>query len=68
MGEIDSGRTISDVARQLQLSPKLWSAGAANGARGELAFPGNRGRIGLIQKLLDRFIGEETLVSWSHTG
>lgn len=41
MREIDQGRTISEVARQLELSPKLlerWRSEWA--ARGELAFPG----------------------------
>jgi transposase-like protein len=41
MREIDHGRTMAEVARQLQLSPKLlerWRSEWA--ARGELAFPG----------------------------
>jgi transposase-like protein len=41
MREIDHGRTITEVARQLELSPKLlerWRGEWA--ARGEMAFPG----------------------------
>jgi transposase len=41
MREIDTGRTITEVARQLELSPKLlerWRGEWA--ARGEMAFPG----------------------------
>ena len=41
MREIDHGRTMAEVARQLELSPKLlerWHSEWA--ARGELAFPG----------------------------
>ena len=51
MREIDSGRTISEVARQLELRPKLlerWRS--AWRARGELAFPG-KGRRGGIPRL-----------------
>jgi transposase-like protein len=41
MREIDGGRTISEVARQLELSPKLLERWRGEWrARGELAFPG----------------------------
>ena len=47
MREIDSGRTISEVARQLELSPKLLARWRGEWrARGELALPGN-GRRGV---------------------
>jgi transposase len=51
MREIDQGRTIAEVARQLELSPKLlerWRGEWA--ARGELAFPGI-GRRGIATGL-----------------
>ena len=41
MREIERGRTISEVARQLELSPKLLERWRGEWlARGELAFPG----------------------------
>ena len=41
MQEIDSGRTIGEVARQLELSPHLLDRWRGEWrARGELAFPG----------------------------
>jgi transposase len=41
MREIDSGRTIAEVARQLELSPHLLDRWRGEWrARGELAFPG----------------------------
>ncbi len=69
MREIDSGRTIGEVARQLELSPKLlerWSGEWR--ARGELAFPGS-GRRGPSQGFtqlqrtaeLERKIGQLTM-------
>jgi transposase len=69
MREIDHGRTISEVARQLELSPKLlerWRGEWA--ARGELAFPGI-GRRGVSTGLselrriaeLERKIGQLTM-------
>ena len=69
MREIDSGRTITEVARQLELSPKLlerWRGEWA--ARGEMAFPGI-GRRSLPSGLselkriaeLERKIGQLTM-------
>jgi transposase len=69
MHEIDHGRTITEVARQLELSPKLlerWRGEWA--ARGELAFPGV-GRRGVPTGLselkriaeLERKIGQLTM-------
>jgi transposase len=69
MREIDHGRTIAEVARQLELSPKLlerWRGEWA--ARGELAFPGI-GRRGVATGLsevrrtaeLERKIGQLTM-------
>ena len=47
MQEIDSGRTIGEVARQLELSPHLLDRWRGEWrARGELAFPG-MGRRGV---------------------
>ena len=69
MREIDSGRTISEVARQLELSPKLLERRRSEWrARGELAFPGN-GRRGVsrgfpeLQRIgeLERKIGQLTM-------
>ena len=69
MREIDSGRTISEVARQLELSPKLLERWRSEWrARGELAFPGN-GRRGVsrafseLQRVaeLERKIGQLTM-------
>ena len=69
MREIDHGRTITEVARQLELSPKLlerWRGEWA--ARGDLAFPGI-GRRGVATGLselkriaeLERKIGQLTM-------
>ncbi len=45
MREIDSGRTIGELARQLELSPKLLERWRGEWrARGELAFPGSERR------------------------
>ena len=42
MREIDNGRTATEVARQLELSPRLLEKWRGDWrARGELAFPGN---------------------------
>ena len=42
MREIDNDRTVGEVARQLELSPKLLERWRGEWrARGELAFPGN---------------------------
>ena len=80
MREIDSGRTISEVARQLELSPKLLERWRSEWrARGELAFPGN-GRRGVsrafseLQRVaeLERKIGQLTMENdflkkaWEH--
>jgi transposase-like protein len=69
MREIDSGRTISETARQLELSPKLlerWRGEWA--ARGELAFPGLGRRsvphgLSEIKRIaeLERKIGQLTM-------
>ena len=68
MREIDSGHTISEVARQLEVSPKLLERWRSEWrARGELAFPGN-GRRGVsrafseLQRVaeLERKIGQLT--------
>jgi transposase-like protein len=69
MREVDQGRTISEVARQLELSPKLlerWRGEWA--ARGEMAFPGIGRRnlptglseLGRIAEL-ERKIGQLTM-------
>jgi transposase len=69
MREIDTGRTISEVARQLELSPKLLERWRGEWrARGELAFPGT-GRRGAspawteLQRIaeLERKIGQLTM-------
>lgn len=69
MREIDAGRTISEIARQLELSPKLLERWRGEWrARGELAFPGV-GRPGAGQGLtelqrvaeLERKIGQLTM-------
>lgn len=69
MREIDSGRTVAEVARQLELSPKLLERWRGEWrARGELAFPGN-GRRGITPALtelqriaeLERKIGQLTM-------
>ena len=45
MRELDSGRTVAEVARQLELSPKLLERWRGEWrAQGELAFPGIGGR------------------------
>jgi transposase len=69
MQEIDSGRTIGEVARQLELSPHLLDRWRGEWrARGELAFPG-MGRRGVspafteLQRRaeLERKIGQLTM-------
>jgi transposase len=69
MREIDAGRAISEVARQLELSPKLLERWRGEWrARGELAFPGV-GRRGVgpalseLQRVaeLERKIGQLTM-------
>jgi transposase len=69
MREIDAGRTISEVARQLELSPKLLERWRGEWrARGELAFPGvgRRGAGPALSELqrvaeLERKIGQLTM-------
>ncbi len=69
MRKIDSGRTIGELARQLELSPKLLERWRGEWrARGELAFPGS-GRRGPSQGFtqlqrtaeLERKIGQLTM-------
>ena len=69
MREIDSGRTIGELARQLELSPKLLERWRGEWrARAELAFPGS-GRRGPSQGFtqlqrtaeLERKIGQLTM-------
>lgn len=69
MREIDNGRTVAEVARQLELSPKLLERWRSEWrARGESAFPGV-GRRGLspvlteLQRVaeLERKIGQLTM-------
>jgi transposase len=69
MREIDSGRTIGEVARQLELSPHLLDRWRSEWrARGDLAFPGI-GRRGVspafteLQRIaeLERKIGQLTV-------
>ena len=76
MREIDSARTISEVARQLELSPKLLERWRSEWrARGELAFPGN-GRRGVsrgfpeLQRIgeLERKIGQLTMERSGRSG
>jgi transposase len=66
MREIDTGRTVGEVARQLELSPKLLERWRGEWrARGEAAFPGV-GRCGMspvlteLQRIaeLERKIGQ----------
>jgi transposase len=66
MREIDAGRTVGEVARQLELSPKLLERWRGEWrARGEAAFPGV-GRCGMspvlteLQRIadLERKIGQ----------
>jgi transposase-like protein len=69
MREIDSGRTVSEVARQLELSPKALERWRGEWqARGDLAFPGIGRRavpVGLteLQRIaeLERKIGQLTM-------
>lgn len=69
MQEIDSGRTIGEVARQLELSPHLLDRWRGEWrARGELAFPGigRRGVSPAFTELqrraeLERKIGQMTM-------
>ena len=80
MREIDSGRTIGELACQLELSPKLLQRWRGEWrARGELAFPGS-GRRGPSQGFtqlqrtaeLERKIGQLTMENdflkktWQH--
>ena len=80
MREIDSGRTTGEVARQLELSPKLLERWRGEWrARGEMAFPG-LGRRGVtpamteLQRIgeLERKIGQLTMENdflkkaWQH--
>ena len=80
MQEIDSGRTIGEVARQLELSPHLLDRWRGEWrARGELAFPG-MGRRGVspafteLQRRaeLERKLGQLTMENdflkktWQH--
>lgn len=69
MREIDNGRTVAEVARQLELSPKLLERWRSEWrARGESAFAGG-GRRGLspvlteLQRIaeLERKIGQLTM-------
>jgi len=69
MREIDHGRTIAEVARQLELSPKLLERWRGEWvARGDMAFPGI-GRRGVVTGLselkrtaeLERKIGQLTM-------
>jgi len=69
MREIDAGRTIGELARQLEVSPKLLERWRGEWrAQGELAFPGI-GRRGVPQGLtelqriaeLERKIGQLTM-------
>ena len=69
MREIDAGRTITELARQLELSPKLLERWRGEWlARGEMAFPGI-GRRGVtpafteLQRIgeLERKIGQLTM-------
>ena len=69
MREIDSGRTIAEVARQLELSPKLLERWRGEWkARGELAVPGVGRRsagpaVTELQRIaeLERKIGQLTM-------
>ena len=69
MRDIDAGRTIGEVARQRELSPKLLERWRGEWrARGELAFPG-QGRQGVSHAVdhpqriaeLERKIGQLTM-------
>ncbi len=69
MREIDNGRTLGEVARQLELSPNLLQRWRGEWrARGELAFPGigQRGVAAPLTELqgvaaLERKIGQLTM-------
>ena len=69
MREVDSGRTLAEVARQLELSPNLLDRWRSEWrAKGELAFPGNgRGNtpsaFSDVQRIaeLERKIGQLTM-------
>jgi transposase len=69
MREIDNGRTLAEVARQLQLSPHLLDRWRSEWrAKGELAFPGvGRGNsapaFSDVQRIaeLERKIGQLTM-------
>jgi transposase len=69
MREVDSGRTLAEVARQLELSPNLLDRWRSEWrAKGELAFPGNgRGNtpsaFNDVQRIaeLERKIGQLTM-------
>ena len=69
MREIDSGRTLAEVARQLELSPHLLDRWRSEWrAKGELAFPGVGRRSAApafneIQRIaeLERKIGQLTM-------
>ena len=62
MREIDSGRTISEVARQLELSPKLLERWRGEWrARGELGFlhPLGRCRVAVAAGLPEERLGAD---------
>ena len=69
MREVDSGRTLAEVARQLELSPSLLDRWRSEWrAKGELAFPGiGRGNtpsaFNDVQRIaeLERKIGQLTM-------
>ena len=69
MREVDSGRTLAEVARQLELSPNLLDRWRSEWrAKGELAFPGvGRGNtpsaFNDVQRIaeLERKIGQLTM-------
>jgi transposase len=69
MREVDNGRTLAEVARQLQLSPHLLDRWRGEWrAKGELAFPGIGRRSGApafsdMQRIaeLERKIGQLTM-------
>ena len=61
MREIDSGRTISEVARQLELSPKLLERWRGEWrARGELCQ--GRSKFGPLRRSKSRPVGEGVAV------
>lgn len=69
MREIDQGRTMTEIARQLELSPKLLERWRGEWrARGDLAFPGIGSRkvptgLSELQRIseLERKIGQLTM-------